>query len=193
MGTHAANPLPHCGADRGNGQEAQGDMRNRFVTAIAAWWLLAAGCGGATDPRLEPRGETITFTTVGNGLQSGIREPMHLAVTTQPAWDALWERHTGGIEPRPNLPPVDFSKEMVLAVFRGKTNGALPIEIRKVVRRGNELDVLFTEVLPPPGVPLGVGIAAYPFHIIRCKRSPGEVRFERVPPTCAKESCDEGS
>ncbi len=80
-----------------------------------------------------------------------------------------------------NLPPVDFEKEMVLAVFAGKkpTRGHA-IKIERVAVKGPDANptvcVLYRQTVPAPDVTVTQAIT-YPSHAVVVKKMPGRVKF----------------
>jgi hypothetical protein len=136
--------------------------------------LVIAGCVAA----FASSGE-IPFVTVDKGAISGIREPTFVSVLTDADWQELWHRHDAAkLPPRP-LPRVDFTAEMVVAVFAGeKSTGGHAIEIARVEEQESphELRVFYRQSAPSPG---GVVLQALtqPFHFVRMKRVVAPVAF----------------
>lgn len=123
-------------------------------------------------------GKDILFTTIDRGLQSGIRERTNIIARTEAEWEDLWGRHTAGTGHKMRPDSIDFSREMIIGVFRGKTNGPFPVEVTKAEIADNGLTVYFHEISPPEGFPLGTAIAAYPFHIVRVEINQFPVFFQ---------------
>ena len=72
--------------------------------------------------------------------------------------------------PAPNAPEVDFSEEMVIAIFSGeKPTGGYSIEITKVELDEDEVTIFFEEVSPEPGQPVTEALTQ-PFHIVKINR-----------------------
>jgi hypothetical protein len=57
---------------------------------------------------------TVSFTTVVQGVNSGIMERREVVIRSAEEWQTLWKAHT----PQPQ-PLVDFSKSIVVGVFLG--------------------------------------------------------------------------
>jgi hypothetical protein len=55
-------------------------------------------------------------TTLARGSNSGIDETLEAVVRSEDEWQTLWRSH-GGADP---APAVDFSRELVAAVFLGR-------------------------------------------------------------------------
>ena len=120
--------------------------------------------------------DSIHFQTVINGENSGITKPQRLVIKTQEEWQTLWKKHSA-LEP--NSPPhVDFTRNMVIAVFKGETNWSVPPKIKKVEKREGFLLVTIDESLPPSSYLGPAAPFAQPFHIIRLERNTLPVRFE---------------
>ena len=67
------------------------------------------------------------------GNDSSVTETSFERIVDADAWSALWKRHAPGV----TAPPVDFAKEMVVAIFGGATPANVPaISLYRVVDAG---------------------------------------------------------
>jgi hypothetical protein len=126
---------------------------------------------GATD---APRGPSVPFKTVIAGTTSHITEPATVVVRDKAAWIALWRRHTGADHSAP--PPVDFARDMVVAVFGGASTEATKAGIARITREPQGLVAWYSVQATRPGPPNG-GIASSPFHIVKLAQSTLPVTF----------------
>jgi len=117
-----------------------------------------------------------SVATVGEGSSSGIDEPSTVILRSASEWGALWKSHAG---PQP-APAVDFSTNMVAAVFLGmRPTAGFRVEIVGARRENDALVVEYVE--RPPGAGTLVGqILTSPFHIVTLPRFSGPVRFQKV-------------
>ena len=124
----------------------------------------------------------ISFQTVARGFRSGIREPLQAVIRNETEWRALWQKHVSIQADPPPLPTIDFTKDIVAAVFLGeKPTGGYAIEIVGAERNDGTLTVSFNEKRPQPG---GMTIQSFtqPFHIVRVAATATEnVVFRRLP------------
>lgn len=94
----------------------------------------------------------VRFTTLEKGVNSGIRERAELVIETEQAWKEVWSRHEEGVVPAQKLPAVDFSRQMIIAVFMGEQRtGGFTIEIQKMQEKEGGLEVFVQETSPLPG------------------------------------------
>jgi len=122
----------------------------------------------------------LKFETIEKGFFSGFTERKNWVIRTQEQWMELWGTHTSIRIPHPTPPPVDFGKEMILAVFTGqKPSGGFAVEITRVEKYENELVASFIEVRPPPDA-LVTQVLTQPYHIIKMKKSDLPVRFKKI-------------
>ena len=130
------------------------------------------------DARVEDR---VSFQTVAIGTRSAVRDSLQTVARTQSDWSALWQRHTSNESSPPALPVLDFSKEIVVAVFLGeKPTGGHGIEITRVFRTDHSLVVWYHEKSPPSRA-LTTQALTQPFHIVRIPdTNVDEVSFRRV-------------
>jgi hypothetical protein len=116
------------------------------------------------------------MTTINADQMSGIDRAEQVVVRSSPEWQALWQRHAAG---RP-APAVDFTKNMVVAVFLGaRSSGGYQVEITGVRTEGPLLVVQWSERQPAPGQ-MAAQVLTAPAHLVVVPRHAGEVRFEKV-------------
>jgi hypothetical protein len=114
--------------------------------------------------------------TIGKGPMSGIEEPRQAAVRSAAEWSALWKTHDPGGE----LPPVDFSREMVVGVFLGsRPTAGYGVEIVRAVGNSATLVVEYVETAPSREA-ITAQILTAPYHLAAIPQHGGEVRFQKV-------------
>jgi hypothetical protein len=139
-----------------------------FASVCVSWISMAVL--GLQEPNAAMR-------TIARGSQSNIDAPRQSVVRTQGEWEALWRAHDYD---KP-APTVDFSKEMVVAVFMGsRPTGGYGVEITSVAERNGALVVSYRERSPSPGA-IAAQVLTFPFHIVAVPRRAGDVKFEKVP------------
>lgn len=112
--------------------------------------------------------------TIAKGDASRIVEPRRFLVRDRHAFTAIWAAHAG---PDATVPPVDFDKHMVAAVFAGeRPQPGYGVSITGTRHEGELLVVVVEEQTPDPGV-VAAQILISPFHIAALDRDDGEVRF----------------
>jgi hypothetical protein len=83
----------------------------------------------------------------------------------------------GGKEPPP--PPINFEKEMVVAVFAGqKPTGGYSVKVEKVVYAAGRKTVwvVYSEKAPGPDA-MTTQVLTYPSHVVAVTKVEGEVKF----------------
>ena len=83
----------------------------------------------------------------------------------------------GKIQSQP--PPIDFGKEMVVAVFAGqKPSGGYSVKIQEVVYAAAKKTVwvIYNETAPAPGA-ITTQALTYPSHVVAVQKVEGEVKF----------------
>ncbi len=139
-----------------------------ITTFLGSLLTLSAG---ATE---LPQGPSIPFRTVLAGKTSHITEPATVVVRDKAAWIALWRRHIGAEHGAP--PPVDFTHDMVVAVFGGTSTEATRAGIVRITREPTGLVVWYSVQATRPGPP-GESTAHSPYHIVKLTRSTLPVAF----------------
>ena len=110
-------------------------------------------------------------------FSSGIDQPLTQVVRSQADWAALWTRISARSGEPHAPPPVDFSRDMLLAAGMGtRPTGGFAIEIDRVAEGDAEL--VAHVVRTSPGPRCGVTSAlTQPVDVAAVPRSPKPVRW----------------
>ena len=111
-----------------------------------------------------------SFTTIAQGNHSG--HPLGwdinggaLIVDDAAEWNTFWDQHAGGVPPT-----VDFTQDVVLAVFAGyRSTGGFSLAITAVDLSVATLDVSSLEQAPGPGCFVTLALTQ-PFHFVSVPR-----------------------
>src|SRR5262245_25034990 len=113
--------------------------------------------------------------TVDKGMMSNVDSKREVVARTDQEFAALWKSHNFD---KP-APKVDFSKEMVVAVFMGsRPTGGYAVEIVNASVRNGALVVGYRETSPGPGT-ITAQILTSPYHIAAVATRSGDVKFEK--------------
>lgn len=127
-----------------------------------------------------PEENALSYETIALGSYSGHEDKKDHVITTQSEWRQVWSLVNKNLSPKPPLPPVDFSKEMVIGVFMGtQSTGGYSITIKKVIEHETSLEVVVEETAPKAGQATTQALTQ-PFHIIKTIRIDKPVTFTRV-------------
>ena len=146
--------------------------------------LLAAAL--LQTPSAKPPATTIMTTpathaprTIEKGDQSNIDDARQVLVRTEAEWTKLWQQHAPD-HPRPR---VDFSKEMVVAVFMGsRPNAGFSTTITSATAGNGALIVRYKDTKPGPSS-VSAQILTFPYHLVAIpKADVKDVKFEKVTP-----------
>ncbi|MCX5789009.1 MAG: hypothetical protein NTX64_10960 [Elusimicrobia bacterium] len=96
-----------------------------MVPAIVTVVLALAFTPSPASAQVQPNGEWAAL----RGSASGIQQPRRIVVQDEKTWKALWAEHARGTDEENKPPRVDFSREMVVAVFAGVQNEMVPVEL----------------------------------------------------------------
>ena len=122
---------------------------------------------------------TLEFHTIEKGFFSGITEKKNSIIRRQDQWAELWNKHTSTRTPHPQAPVIDFTENIILAVFMGqKPSGGFAVEITRVEKCENELVVFFSEVEAPPNAEV-TAVLTQPYHIIKIEKIGLKTRFKK--------------
>jgi hypothetical protein len=119
------------------------------------------------------------FSTIERGSASGITRSTTLAIKSEDEWHRIWAQHVSVRAPMPSPPQIDFSREMVIAVFAGeRTTGGFTVEVTAIEHSTGAIRVTYRESGPPPDSLLAQAITQ-PYHIVTTPRLERPIVFER--------------
>ena len=137
---------------------------------MISWLILVAQTSTVPGQGASPR-------TVDKGDRSQIITARQVVARTQAEWDELWRVH----KPARPLAAVDFSKEMVVAIFLGtKPTPGYGVTIVSAVEEGGAVRVRYRETSPPPDA-IAAQVITYPYQIVAIPKSAAtDVTFEKI-------------
>ena len=120
---------------------------------------------------------SLPMRSLDQGQESGIEAAKQVSARSALEWDALWKQHASARA----RPSVDFTKEVVAAVFLGsRPSAGYGVQIVGVRQEGSALVVSYRETRPAPDA-LTAQVLTSPYHIVAIpKGSTTDVKFERV-------------
>lgn len=126
----------------------------------------------------EPVGDiNIKIEREWKGYYCGYTEPSQFVGINEDQWMAVWGKVHSFQIPQPQLPKVDFEKEMVIGVFMGvQKSGGYDIVIKKIIKREEEIAVV-VEKREPPFDSIQTMALSQPYHIAVIKRFALPVSF----------------
>ncbi|QOY95761.1 hypothetical protein IM543_07970 [Massilia sp. UMI-21] len=139
---------------------------------------LGLGAGHQVEPVdfLPKSGSPIAYQTIVSERFSKIATPREVVIKDAAAWTALWAEHAGS---EVALPKVDFSRQMVIGVFRGaQPDGCRTTAISAVDFRDGKLNVLYVDTVPGPGMVCSMAVV-HPAALVIVNRSEAPVHFIR--------------
>lgn len=117
----------------------------------------------------------VPIRSLDKGIASQIDMARQVTVQSAAEWTTLWSQHAGDRA----RPAVDFSREMVLAVFLGtRSSAGFSVEIVGAREEGGALVVTYRESRPQPGS-VTAQVLTSPFHLVAVPKH-GDVKWERV-------------
>jgi len=144
------------------------------MTALAALRMMAPQASGPKGP-----GPAGTLRSIDKGFDSQVDDARQAAVRSAAEWETLWRLHAG----ERARPPVDFGKEMVVAVFLGsRPTAGFSIEIVGAREDGAVLIIQYRETRPPSGG-ITAQVLTSPYHIVAVPKTAAskDVKFEKIP------------
>jgi hypothetical protein len=113
--------------------------------------------------------------TVGKGPMSAIDQPRQVTVHSAAEWGALWKEN-GAKAP---LPPVDFSREMVVGCPGTRPTAGYGVEIVRAIGNSSTLVVEYVETAPSRDT-ITAQVLTAPYHLAAIPKRDGTVTFKKV-------------
>lgn len=167
--------------------------RSLIIMTVAGAMLAACGGGtsfaivggassvdGKADGGAAQAGAPVVFTPVVTDGTSGVATPRRVVIKDEAAWRRLWAEHTAARDPAPDLPQIDFTRQMLVAVFAGERPGGC--HSTAVLRIGADAGKLLVqyEERDISAVAQCLPIIVRPMQVVASARSDAPVEFVKV-------------
>lgn len=135
-----------------------------------------------------PNEQSFAFETLVQETSSRIITKQEAVIENPEAWLAFWERHQTGHFPAltsdfapssGSLPEIDFTKELVIAVFLGEQRtGGYAVEIEEINVLEKEAEAVVTVAVTRPNPQdIVTQVLTQPLHIVKVQKPNMPVRF----------------
>ncbi|MBI5065914.1 protease complex subunit PrcB family protein [Candidatus Woesearchaeota archaeon] len=122
----------------------------------------------------------LKLEEISKDIYSGHNWGEYYVITDFITWNNLWRTTHSKTLPMPELPEVDFSTEMIFAVYFGETKrSGRNISIEKVLETDKELVVSVIHSYPDPEEQTAAVLTA-PYHIVKTQKVDKEVTYDRI-------------
>lgn len=146
---------------------------------IAATILCLTIIGAAFTAILLPLLTSIPFETVEHGGSCGITARIEFVITNEQDWETLWIGFSNDTTPVPEVPPVNFTTDMIIAVFQGeRMTGGYSTTIQRIELTNSSYVVYVNEMHPGSGAVIMV--VTHPYHIVKLSGFPQDLPVEFV-------------
>jgi hypothetical protein len=155
-------------------------MRGGWLIALLAAAVAVgtvAGDDGEGEDCERNEGAVIEFEVVVDEAMCGIETPRRKVIRDEAAWAELWSEIHRTVEPVPERPEVDFSRQMLIVVAMGtRRSGGFDISVRDIRAIEDGLEVAVQESEPATGAMVGMSLTQ-PVEVVRVERTAREVVF----------------
>lgn len=157
-------------------------MQSVRAVAIAPLLVLPLVAGGCLEPgSADPpeAGIPIPFRTLLSSSNAEVVEGAMTRSLTLAEWDVAWERYARSQEPRPEKPPVDATRERVVAVALGQRgSGCHDVRIVDVARASEEARVAYEVLDGEAAGQICTAQVVWPTHVVAIEETRAPLRFE---------------
>ena len=144
--------------------------------SLASSFLLLSGPNLALLFATEVTFEEIDW----GGMSSAYESRANLTIRNARNWNDLWLEIHGGDFPIPETPVVNFTSEMVIAVFQGYCgSGGYSTNITKIVMTDSYYLVYVNELHPGEGC-ITTTVITHPYHIVKITGYPLNLPVEFI-------------
>lgn len=124
--------------------------------------------------------EKIKIKKEWKGSRCGYVEPLKSVISTENQWKEIWGTMFRYLLSKPELPKIDFDKEMILAAFMGEhRTGGYEIRIKRVMKTDKEIVAYIEERKPDPESFRTMALTQ-PYHVVVIKKYSLPVRFQHL-------------
>lgn len=131
----------------------------------------------AGDRRIESE-RAVDTVSLAQGTYSGVTDERFEVVQDRATFIRLWRETHSAMVPAPDPPDIDFTTEIVVAVFMGRrTSGGHAIEVTGAVETADAVHVSVSRRTPGPDDFVTMAITS-PYHIVTLPRREKPVLVE---------------
>jgi hypothetical protein len=110
---------------------------------------FAAALSAPAKTYASAPGTTADYTVLVTGDSKSTYPAATKAITSQADWVKFWNTIHAGIKPFPQLLPVDFTQDMVIAIVQGPvTMSGYSLQLTSILRNGADMEVAFVSYQP---------------------------------------------
>lgn len=145
----------------------------RALVGIAICSALAVSFIYLSGPNLIfPSRTEVPFEEIGWWWISGYESRNNLAIRDNETWETLWTEMES-IQSHPaDLPEVNFTREMIIAVFQGERGSSgYWTNITRIIMTDTHYVVYVDEIHPGENCVL-LAVMTYPYHIVKISDLP---------------------
>jgi hypothetical protein len=123
-----------------------------FALAVVIPVFPACGTRNTSVTAFAQESTVVSADHVFTYPHSGINDARRLVIREEAGWRALWREVVGERTPAPEVPVIDFERDMVIIAALGRRGtGGYGITIDDVSMEGGQLSVGVRETSPGPG------------------------------------------
>ncbi len=125
----------------------------------------------------EPE-KKIVINKEWKGFYCGYTEPAKVVIHTEEQWKEVWQKLNILRLPVPELPKINFAREMAIAVFMGqRTSGGYEITIKNIIQKKDKIIIEVHEKEPSPDT-LRTMSLTQPYYVMVIKNSSLPIEFQ---------------
>jgi hypothetical protein len=162
MGPRAADSPPRepeAASVAASSAPAISPVTNTVVSTAAAVVPQTAKPPKASEPSESPQTDvTLQVEREWRGADGGIQTARLVVIRNDDAWTKLWTE----MQEKEPLPPIDFSRQVIVGIFAGESAGGATITLGRIRETDKEVVVPY-QVSSPKGTALGPQTPTHPY------------------------------
>lgn len=134
------------------------------VILVSVLFVASIAIQSGLYPKILP---TLSFEEIDKGAASGIHNRINYVIDDLETWETLWTDMHNISTSTPELPNVNFTEEIIIAVFLGEyATAGYVAEITRIVPSLNGITVYVREEHPGSSCFVAM-VFTYPYHIVK--------------------------
>ena len=147
----------------------------KALSSLSLGAIILCSCSCSLTGRGSLSDGPVSYTTILAGAHSAAESYSVKLIKNENEWEQAWLETAGNIDPLPARPSINFDREFVIAAFMGeRPSSGFKIEITKIIKKSNKLNVHITRFETPGMLP----VVTHPFCLVRLPR--GDYQLELI-------------
>jgi hypothetical protein len=162
-------------------------MLKRTFALMMVLSIILVACqnndSNAKDPKEAAEIESVPYTLLHSGVQSGIKDPAEFIIDNKAMLDSIWRAHYSylSLSIQPESPNIDFEEDVVVAFFLGDQPSSgywIRLDSVYIAKEAKELVLAITTNQKPDPDKDILKIATQPNFFVAIPKTEYDIKFD---------------